>query len=129
MRLAAVVLGVLLIATAGCVSAPIDTTDTAGTGDVEDDPPALLVIEPIETQSAREPVSGLIMSPDAPQRWSFAVLSDLHLPNPRAATVDRTVEALIALGVRLVIVTGDHTNGSDKVDHRRGRVKAWRSEE
>jgi predicted phosphodiesterase len=53
------------------------------------------------------------------------VLSDLHLPNPRVATVDRTIEGLIALGVRLVIVTGDHTNGSDKVDHRRGRVKAW----
>jgi predicted phosphodiesterase len=125
MRLAAVVLGVLPIVSAGCVYAPIDTADTSSSAsDVEDDPPALLVIEPIETQSAREPLSSLI-GPEAPQRWSFAVLSDLHLPNPHAATVDRTVEALIALGVRLVIVTGDHTNGSDKVDHRRGRVKAW----
>jgi len=59
------------------------------------------------------------------QPWSFAVLSDLHLPNPRAAMVDQTIQTLIAMRVRLVIVTGDHTNGSDKVDHRRGRVKAW----
>jgi hypothetical protein len=49
----------------------------------------------------------------------------MHLPNPRAATVDRTIEGLIALHVRLVIVTGDHTNGSEKVDHRRDRARAW----
>jgi predicted phosphodiesterase len=131
MRLAAVVLGALsIVPGAGCVYEPVDSASTADTADIasspEDDPQALLVIEPVATTlSAREPLVSLIVGPDTPQRWSFAVLSDLHLPNPRAATVDRTVEALIAMGVRLVIVTGDHTNGSDKVDHRRGRVKAW----
>ncbi|TMQ19294.1 MAG: hypothetical protein E6J90_18465 [Deltaproteobacteria bacterium] len=130
MRLAAVlVLGALRIASSsGCAYAPIDTADTADTGDAgdADDDQALLTIEPVGTTcSAREPLSSLIVGSGTPQQWSFAVLSDLHLPNPRAATVDRTIEGLIALGVRLVIVTGDHTNGSDRVDHRRGRVKAW----
>ncbi len=44
--------------------------------------------------------------------WRFAVLSDLHLPNPRARDVDQVVAALIELDVRLVVVTGDHTNGN-----------------
>jgi predicted phosphodiesterase len=120
---AAVVLGALSIASsAGCAFDPIDTADPLG--DAEPDPAR--VIEPVVTTlSARESLASLIIDPGAPPPWRFAVLSDLHLPNPRVATVDRTIEALIALGVRLVIVTGDHTNGSDKVDHRRGRVKAW----
>ncbi|HEX8108949.1 MAG TPA: metallophosphoesterase, partial [Kofleriaceae bacterium] len=103
--------------------------DQIGTADTSSDPEAdqaLPAIEPVVTTgSARESLSSLVVGPDAPQQWSFAVLSDLHLPNPRVATVDRTIEALIALGVRLVIVTGDHTNGSEKVDHRRSRVQAW----
>jgi hypothetical protein len=44
--------------------------------------------------------------------WSFAVLSDLHLPNYRRVTVDQTIAALIEMKVRFVVVTGDHTNGS-----------------
>ncbi len=43
---------------------------------------------------------------------TFAVLSDLHLPNPKAAVIDRTVAALVALQPRFVVVTGDHINGS-----------------
>jgi predicted phosphodiesterase len=125
MRSAAVlVLGALpIVSSVGCAIDPIGTADTISDAEGEQ---ALPAIEPVVTTlSAREPLSGLIVGPSTPQQWSFAVLSDLHLPNPRAATVDRTIEGLIALGVRLVIVTGDHTNGSDKVDHRRGRVKAW----
>src|SRR5512140_2157222 len=131
MRLAAMlVLDALAIASsAGCAYEPIDTadsTDTTSNASDTDDDQALWAIEPtVSTLSAREPISSLVVDPSAPQPWSFAVLSDLHLPNPRAATVDRTIQALIAMNVRLVIVTGDHTNGSDKVDHRRGRVKAW----
>jgi predicted phosphodiesterase len=124
MRSAAVlVLGALsIVASVGCA---FDQIDTADVSDAEADP-ALPAIEPVvATLSARESFSSLVVGPSTPQRWSFAVLSDLHLPNPRVATVDRTIEGLIALGVRLVIVTGDHTNGSDKVDHRRGRVHAW----
>ncbi|HEX4418300.1 MAG TPA: metallophosphoesterase [Kofleriaceae bacterium] len=128
MRLAVLVLGALaILSSAGCAYEPIDTADTAGdtTSNAEDDQ-ALVAIEPVvTTRSAREPLSSMVVGPGTPQQWSFAVLSDLHLPNPRAATVDRTVEGLIALGVRLVIVAGDHTNGSQLVDHRRGRVKAW----
>src|SRR5262245_18740964 len=125
MRVAAVlVLGALPIgSSAACVYEPID--GAGAIGDVEDDQ-ALVAIEPVVTTlSARESLPSLVVGPSAPQQWSFAVLSDMHLPNPRAATVDRTIEGLIALHVRLVIVTGDHTNGSEKVDHRRGRVKAW----
>jgi predicted phosphodiesterase len=126
-RAAVLVLGSLwVVSSGGCAYEPIDTTDTAGdAGEVEDDP-ALLAIEPVvATLSTRASFSSLVVGPGTPQQWSFAVLSDLHLPNPRAATVDRTIEGLIGLGVRLVIVTGDHTNGSDNVDHRRGRAGAW----
>ena len=47
-----------------------------------------------------------------PTAWTFAVLSDLHLPNVATATVDRTVAALVERKVRFVVITGDHTNGS-----------------
>lgn len=47
-----------------------------------------------------------------PGPWTFAVLSDLHVPNYFDTTVERTVAALIAMKVRLVVITGDHTNGS-----------------
>lgn len=131
MRLAAVViLGTLaIVSSAGCAYEPIDTAEptdtTSNAGDPETDQ-ALWAIEPtVTTLSARESISSLVISPSLPQPWSFAVLSDLHLPNPRAAMVDRAIQALIAMHVRLVIVTGDHTNGSDKVDHRVGRLKAW----
>jgi predicted phosphodiesterase len=118
-----------MVSSAGCAYEQVDAIDPADpTSDAvdTDDDQALVAIEPIVTTlSPRESISSLVVGPSTPQQWSFAVLSDLHLPNPRAATVERTIEALIAMHVRLVIVTGDHTNGSDKVDHRRGRVKAW----
>jgi predicted phosphodiesterase len=114
---------VVLLGTA-CTYEPLDADPAAMAAD--DDDQALVAIEPtVSTDAVREPLSGLIPEATSPQRWSFAVLSDLHLPNPRSAVIDRTVSALIAMGVRLVIVTGDHTNGSAGVDHRRGRVNAW----
>ena len=131
MRLAAVLVlgGLATTSSAACAYDPIDAGDAAdapsSAADTEDDQ-ALWSMEPtVTTSSAREPMASLLVGPGAAQPWSFAVLSDLHLPNPRAAMVDRAIQALIAMHVRLVIVTGDHTNGSDKVDHRRGRVKAW----
>jgi predicted phosphodiesterase len=47
--------------------------------------------------------------------WTFAVMSDLHVPGRRGQVwpaVPRTVAALISHRPRFVIVTGDHTNGS-----------------
>lgn len=64
-------------------------------------------------------------APQQPSKaWSFAVLSDLHLPNFKAKNVDKTVAALINMKVRLVVVTGDHTNGS-VVDFRRYKSAEW----
>ncbi len=60
-------------------------------------------------------------SPDA---WTFAVLSDLHLPNYFTSTVDHLVAELIALKVRFVVITGDHTNGSP-LDGPGRRDKWW----
>lgn len=39
-------------------------------------------------------------------------MSDLHLPNPKAANVDRVVAVLVALHPRFVVITGDFINGS-----------------
>ena len=110
---------VLLLSTA-CTYEPGDATDPAPG---EDDDQPLVAIEPmVSTTATREP---LTFETTGPQVWSFAVLSDLHLPNPRSAVVDREVAALIAMGVRFVVVTGDHTNGAPVVDHRQRRVNAW----
>jgi predicted phosphodiesterase len=121
---AVLVLGALpIVASVGCALDQIDAADPSSDAEADQ---ALPAIEPVVTTfSARESLAGLVVGPGTPPPWSFAVLSDLHLPNPRVATVDRTIEGLIALGVRLVIVTGDHTNGSANVDHRSSRVKAW----
>jgi predicted phosphodiesterase len=56
--------------------------------------------------------------------WTFAVLSDLHLPNHFTTTVDHTVAALIAMKVRFVVITGDHTNGSP-LDGPMPRANWW----
>jgi predicted phosphodiesterase len=48
----------------------------------------------------------------APSAWSFVVISDLHLPNPKRAVIDQTIAAIVALKPRFVIVAGDHTNGN-----------------
>lgn len=58
--------------------------------------------------------------------WTFAVLSDLHLPNPKHAVVEQTVAALIAMKVRFVVITGDSTNGSAFDGPKGGReVDTW----
>jgi predicted phosphodiesterase len=107
-----------------CAYAPFDADPAAGGVGPDDDAKPVVAIEPAVSADA---VRELLWVPETvgPQQWRFAVLSDLHLPNPRSAVIDRTVSALIALGVRLVVVTGDLTNGSAGVDHRRGRVHAW----
>jgi hypothetical protein len=62
-------------------------------------------------------------APPAPAKpWTFAVLSDLHLPNDHDETVRATVAALVQMRVRFVVVTGDHTNGSDAF---RGKPRDW----
>jgi len=47
-----------------------------------------------------------------PPRWTIAVLSDLHLPNPKHAVAEHVVSELIAMKVRAVVITGDSTNGT-----------------
>ena len=77
----------------------------------EDNEPALL---PSLTKRGR-PIEQLAPAVDAtakPAPWTFAVMSDLHLPNDHAPTVHKTVAALVELRVRFVVITGDHTNGS-----------------
>src|SRR4051794_24649574 len=112
----------LVLLASACAYEPVDT-ELAGS---DDDDQALVAMEPlVSTDAAREPLSGAMLETTGPQRWSFAVLSDLHLPNPRSAVVDREVAALVGMGVRFVVITGDDTNGSASVDHRQRRVNAW----
>lgn len=104
----------------GCAYEPVDAADPAAP---EEEPVA--AVEPtVSTDALREPIDFDLGAAGTP-RWSFAVLSDLHLPNPRSAVIDREIAALIPMGVRFVVVTGDHTNGSAIVDHRQKRVDAW----
>jgi hypothetical protein len=49
----------------------------------------------------------------------------LHLPNPLTRNVDRVVAALIDLDVRLVVVTGDHTNGNPGDRPRTFEADGW----
>jgi hypothetical protein len=62
--------------------------------------------------------------PQPRQPWTFAVLSDLHLPNDHAEIVDATVAALVKQKVRFVVITGDHTNGSDLFS---GHARKWQT--
>jgi hypothetical protein len=64
-------------------------------------------------------------APQQRQAWTFAVLSDLHLPNDHADTVRATVAALVKQKVRFVVITGDHTNGSDLFSSRPRAWKTW----
>jgi predicted phosphodiesterase len=59
-----------------------------------------------------------------PAPLTFAVLSDLHLPNFKAAAVRHTIAALIAAKVRFVVITGDFTNGGI-VDGRSRQISTW----
>lgn len=69
---------VVVLGTA-CTYELLDTDPAAIAGD-DDDDQALVAIEPtVSTDAVREPLSGLIPETTSPQRWSFAVLSDLHL--------------------------------------------------
>jgi len=104
-----------------------DTDVPAAAEGLADDGTAIITIDPSEPTLSLDAPREVLDIPETvvPRQWSFAVLSDLHLPNPRSANIDRTVAALIELGVRFVVVTGDHTNGSAIVDHRKARARAW----
>jgi hypothetical protein len=116
----------LVLSSAACAYGQLETDETAGEAEIDEDDQALIAVEPtVTTDAPRESLADLVLQTTGPEQWSFAVLSDLHLPNPRSVTVDRTVSALIAMGVRVVVITGDDTNGSAGVDHRQSRVKAW----
>jgi hypothetical protein len=70
---------------------------------------------PVEPTQQRQPESTEPKRQQPTQSskaWTFAVLSDLHVPNYRNQTVHQTVAALIEMKVRFVVVTGDHTNGA-----------------
>lgn len=48
--------------------------------------------------------------------WTFAVMSDIHMPRRNLKVVPelpRAIAAIAALRPRFVVVTGDHTNGGD----------------
>jgi predicted phosphodiesterase len=118
-----VIATLVLLGSAACAYEPLDADRTVGEAAIDDDRPQVAIEPQVSTESVREALT--VPEVAGPRQWRFAVLSDLHLPNPRAAVLERTVSALISLGVRLVVVTGDHTNGSAGVDHRGGRVHAW----
>ena len=44
--------------------------------------------------------------------WSFVVISDVHLPNPKRAVIDKEIAAIIAMKPRFVVIAGDLTNGN-----------------
>jgi hypothetical protein len=115
----------LLLVVGSACSYESPEAELATTVDVApDEDVTLLAVEPnVSTDAVREPL--LLSETVGARQWSFAVLSDLHLPNPRSPVIDRTVAALIGLHVRFVVITGDHTNGSAVVDHRQRRVNAW----
>jgi hypothetical protein len=49
--------------------------------------------------------------------WTFAVMSDIHMPRRNLTVVPevpRAIAALVGLRPRFVVITGDHTNGGDK---------------
>ena len=90
---AAVLLGI--VAVAACGDAPPEAP-----------PPAPLVREaPIDAVVPDAP-------PPSPQAWSFVVISDVHLPNPKRPVIDKMLAAIIAMKPRFVVIAGDHTNGN-----------------
>jgi predicted phosphodiesterase len=73
-------------------------------------PPGPAAEDPAAAASALEP---------APARspWTIAVMSDLHVPRRNLKVepgVPRAIAAIASLRPRLVVITGDHTNGGDR---------------
>jgi predicted phosphodiesterase len=50
-------------------------------------------------------------APTAPP-WTFIVVSDIHLPNPKRAVIDKMFATIIEMKPRFVVVAGDSTNGN-----------------
>jgi predicted phosphodiesterase len=49
--------------------------------------------------------------------WTFAVMSDIHMPRRNLTVVPevpRAIAAIVGLRPRFVVITGDHTNGGDQ---------------
>ncbi len=62
------------------------------------------------------PGAGGAAGPAKSPPWTFAVLSDIHMPRRNLAVVPelpRAIAAIAGLRPRLVVITGDHTNGGD----------------
>src|SRR5687767_10334849 len=73
---------------------------------------------------ARVPASGY----DAGQPWKFVVLSDIHVyPDGRVAPAFLKLVERLATEVkpRLVIITGDSTNGNQGDGRGLQRVRSW----
>ena len=91
-----------------------------------EDAPSLPVAVAAPTPAVDAPTADAAAVAANRSAWTFAVLSDLHLPNPKHAVVEQTVAALIAMKVRFVVITGDSTNGSAFDGPKGGReVDTW----
>ncbi len=108
--------GALLVAALGCGTEsstreppPITPSEAGGDAPTADAAP---FVAALATTTERRP-------------WAFAVLSDLHLPNPRARDVDKVVAAVIAMKVRLVVIAGDSTNGNPGDAPRTYAADGW----
>jgi len=71
--------------------------------------------------TAAAPVAAAPAAPVAPAPkqapWTFAVMSDIHMPRRNLKVVPelpRAIAAIVGLRPRFVVITGDHTNGGDK---------------
>ncbi|HTM22748.1 MAG TPA: metallophosphoesterase [Kofleriaceae bacterium] len=114
-RSALVLAGLLAVAAAGCGSPTDGSPIEVATAEAH-------VAPPPPPPRPRTPVE----TPAPPPPLTFAVLSDLHLPNDHQPQVRQLVAALIDLRVRFVVITGDHTNGSDHDGpHRRAGIGRW----
>lgn len=63
----------------------------------------------------------------APERWGFAVVSDIHVyPDGRVAARFKTlVDRLVDLKPRFVVIAGDSTNGNKDDRHSLSTARMW----
>lgn len=77
--------------------------------------------------SASNPAQADMARGSVPEPWQFAVISDIHV-NPKgrvAPAFRRLVSGLVALKPRLVVITGDSTNGNVGDRYALERVRLW----
>nr|HEX4312418.1 metallophosphoesterase [Kofleriaceae bacterium] len=94
------------------VAALVGVVACHGGDDAGDDAPSAPLVVAAPTAPATTTLAPA-MPPKKPS-WSFVVLSDLHLPNPKREVIDHILTAIIAMSPRprFVILAGDHTNGN-----------------